>query len=254
MFLFENSGQNPFGAGFGNFRRGGNTHEVSPEDLFNMFFQGGGGGAQFHFGGGGMRNRGQQARPQRGGQDGSEQRAPQSGFQQLLQFLPILLMILMSFSSFSSNNTAPMFSLSPHGTYQREKATSMHGVSPNIKYWVNSQFDSVQSKMSTDTYRRFEKEVEGEYKHALGVQCGNEKTVKNNRMYQVCVYVCMYVCVCVCVCVRVFVYLHGITNMLSIIEQARWSNADAKKRAEELPLPSCEEFQSRFIDRGGKKF
>ncbi len=217
LFVFRLTGGNPFAAGgFSGFRRGGNVHEVSPEELFNMFFQGGGGGG-FHFGGnvGGARNRGRQQGRHTADDHSQEQRAPQTGFQQILQFLPIILMILMSFSSFSSNsNSQPMFSLSPHGTYQREKATSMQGISPNIKFYVNSQFDQAYSKMSGDTYRRFEKEVESEYKHVLGVKCGNEKTIKNSKMYQ-----------------------------------ARFSNAEARRKAEELTLPSCEEFQARFIDR-----
>eukprot|EP01034_Spumella_vulgaris_P033371 gene33371-41182_t len=177
---------NPF-AGFsrGGHRGGGGAHEVSPEELFNMFFNGGqGGGFQAHFGGQQRRGAGfQRAAPQRSADD-----APRpAGFQQILQFLPIILMILMSFSSFSSNTSSPVFQLSPQGVYQREKHTQMRGVSPDIKFYVNTQFDSIY-KLNSDTYRRVEKE-------------------------------------------------------------SRFSGGEARKRAEELTLPSCDEFQSRFIDK-----
>lgn len=190
-------------------------HEVSPEELFNMFFNGangvGGRGFHAHFG--------STRRARRGFDEnvhGRSEERQSTGFQQILQFLPIILMILMSFSSFTSNSSAPLFQLSPQGVYQMERRTSMSGISPEIKYYVNSQFDSLykSSSGSNPDLRRIEKEVELEYKHFLGLKCGNEKTYKNNRLYQ-----------------------------------SRFSGAEARRKAEELPLPSCEEFQARFIDK-----
>lgn len=165
----------------------GNVHEVSPEELFNMFFNGAGGvggrGFQAHFG--------STRRPRRAPEENIHGRSEErqvSGFQQILQFLPIILMVLMSFSSFSGNSSAPAFQLSPQGVYQMERKTSVPGISPNIKYFVNPQFDSLFKSASggiNPELRRVEKEVELEYKHFLGLKCGTEKTYKNNRLYQV---------------------------------------------------------------------
>jgi DnaJ homolog subfamily B member 12 len=188
---------------------------VSPEDLFNMFFNGGGMGGhgfQAHFGGPGMGRRGGRPQQQQQQRSHGEDARQGGGFNSLLQFLPIILMLLMSFSSFSTNSHAPVFQLSPQGTYMRERFTSAPGVSPDIKYYVNQQFDS-QYKPRSEQFRRVEKEVESEYKHFLGMKCGNEKTFRNNRLYQ-----------------------------------SRFSGQEARKRAEELTMPSCEEFTKRFLD------
>mmetsp|Transcript_33836 Transcript_33836/g.49123 ORF Transcript_33836/g.49123 Transcript_33836/m.49123 type:complete len:339 (-) Transcript_33836:701-1717(-) len=132
------------GAGFHGAFRGQGFHEVSPEDIFNMFFQGAAGpGFRAHFGragGGGFRQQRHST-----GDEGDEQRQPQrSIFQQLFQFLPIILMVLMSISSFSSNNVQPVFSLHPQGAYQLKKTTqARYGVSPGMEYYVNGQFDSM---------------------------------------------------------------------------------------------------------------
>lgn len=153
-----------------------------------MFFNGGGAHFQANFGGGGGRRGGfrqpqQHQQHQRGHENGEQRQA--GGFNSILQFLPIILMILMSFSSFSSNSNAPVFQLSPQGVYQRERTTHMNGISPDIKFYVNpAQFDTIY-KPRSEQYRRVEKEVESEYKHFLGMKCGNEKTYRNNRMYQV---------------------------------------------------------------------
>jgi len=203
--------------GFSGFQRG-NMHEVSPEELFNLFFNGAGGvggrGFQAHFG----TRRSRRNNEENVHRHNEENRPSQSGFQQILQFLPIILMVLVSFSSFSSNTSTPVFQLSAQGLYQREKFTTLSGISPHIKYYVSSQFDSVYKNIpgssGSPELRRIEKEVELEYKHFLGLKCGNEKTYKNNRLYQ-----------------------------------ARFSGTEARRKAEDLPLPSCEEFQARFIDR-----
>ncbi len=111
------------GAGF----RGG--HEVNPEDLFNFLFTGGMGGMRggggpgfrthtFHFGGpGGAHFR----RGGRGDDDDQPNRGRQQQggfFQQLMQFLPVILMLLMSFNSFSSSGNQPMYSFKPSPNYK----------------------------------------------------------------------------------------------------------------------------------------
>lgn len=92
------------------FRRG---QEVSPEEIFNMFFgggmpMGGGGIPGFHVysngfagGFGGPQFRQQQARPR--GQ--REQEDPPVGLGSLLQLLPFLIIMLLSFFNFNSGDS-----------------------------------------------------------------------------------------------------------------------------------------------------
>ena len=99
-------------------RRGGGQQEMSPEDIFNAFFgggmpggmnmAGGPGGVHFYssgFGPGGMHFRtggggGPGRRPRAPGQQQQQQQTEQhAGFGMLLQMLPILIFILLSFMS-----------------------------------------------------------------------------------------------------------------------------------------------------------
>jgi DnaJ family protein B protein 12 len=175
---------------------GGRGHDVSPEEIFNMFFQGAGPGfqAQFGRGGGGFHSfnfggngkfRQQQQQQQRGGGRQGEQQPPANMFQTLLQFLPIIVMILLTFSNYSSNYNSPLFAFVPQGQYQHERYTSSRGVSLDIKYYVNNQFLQQYPRKESENLRKIEKEVENEYKHYLQQRCGNEKAHKNSLLYQV---------------------------------------------------------------------
>jgi len=100
----EEDPDNRGGAGPGggvHFRRG---QEVSPEEIFNMFFGGGmagggmPGGVHFYsngfgggFGGPGMSFRGQQRAPRQ------EREEPNAGFGNIIQLLPFLLIMIISF-------------------------------------------------------------------------------------------------------------------------------------------------------------
>jgi len=112
------------------FRRGGGAQEVSPEDIFNMFFGGGmPGGVRggvhrgpggfhvysngFGFGGagaggggmpqGGAFRGGQRAGPQGQQQQQQRQQPEVAGFGQLLQLLPLILIMLLSFFNFGGD-------------------------------------------------------------------------------------------------------------------------------------------------------
>jgi DnaJ family protein B protein 12 len=186
------------GGGGGGFPGGGfyrsNMHEVSPEEIFNMFFQGAGPGFQSHFnrGGGGFSSFSfNDGRKRRGHQHPNQQQAqPQQVniFQQLLQFLPIIIMLLMTFSNYSGSYNQPIFSFVPQGSYQHERYTATRGISPDIKYYVNSEFLKTYptKNKENETFRKIEKEVETEYKHYLQQKCSNEKAYSNNLKYQVC--------------------------------------------------------------------
>ena len=179
----ENGPQPGRGGGMGG---GGmhNMHEVSPEELFNMFFQGAAGpgfrnfgGQGFRGGGGGFRNFNQQQRP-RGEQQGQPSMAGQ-----LMQFLPIILLILMSFSSLGGRQQQ-LYSLRRDGQYSLKKTTHLENVSPDIPFWVPPTFDRSHPSYSP-LYRQVERAVEVDYREQLGVQCASEREFKHRRIFQV---------------------------------------------------------------------
>jgi curved DNA-binding protein CbpA len=199
--IYDQTGQDPdnAGAGGGGFPGGfRGAQEVSPEDILNMFFNGAAGpGMQFRFGQGGMRGRsfhfgGGQAQQQQyyrrqrtDARDDQQQQQPSNFFAQLMQLLPIIFMLLLTFSSYGSNSyQQPVYSLSPQGIFQRERGTQSRGVSPDIKYYVSSQFEQAY-RPNTDLLRRLEKEVESDYKVYLDNRCSNEKAYRNSKLYQV---------------------------------------------------------------------
>ena len=153
------------GGGFGG--RGGGMHgmhEVSPEDLFNMFFQGAAGpGFRAHFGGPGRfpgqpgngfrQQRGQGNRQEAAGDQGRPSLAGQ-----LIQFLPILLLILMSFSSLGGRQQQ-VYSLRRDGQYSIKKMTQTENISPDIAFYVPASFERTHPTYSPN-YRQVERAVE----------------------------------------------------------------------------------------------
>lgn len=195
--IYDQTGHDPdssaaqsAGRGFGGFH-GANMHEVSPEDILNMFFQGAA-GPQFRFAGGNMNGRSfhfntggfprQQHR--REPSDNRHQQQNAGLIQQLMQFLPIILMLLLTFSSYGGNYHQPVFSLSPQGTYQIPKMTHSRNVVPDIQYYVQPTFEK-SYKLGSESLRKVEREVEAEYKHYLDMRCGNERAYRNSKLYQV---------------------------------------------------------------------
>ena len=209
-----NQNQGHPGAGAFHGFRGQGFHEVSPEEIFNIFFQGAAGpGFRAHFGragGGGFRSARANRHFDEENRDDDRNTNQKSFLQQIFQLVPIILMLLMSFSSFSSNSSQPTFVLHPQGVYQLKKTTdSRYGVSPGIDYYVSSQFDSIYKH--TDKMYRVEKEVEGEYKVHLSQLCSQQKQIRNNKIYQ-----------------------------------ANFASYETRRKAEATPMPACTEWQKRF--------
>lgn len=214
----DSSGAASAGHGFGGHHGfgGAHMHEVSPEDILNMFFNGAAGpqfrnmrgGRSFHFQAGGMpRN------ARRDQQTHQQEQQPHNLLQQLMQFLPIILMLLLTFSSYGSNYHQPVFSLNPQGTFQTARTTSSRSVVPDIKYYVQPSFEKTY-KSPSEALRKVEREVEAEFKHYLEMRCGNEKAYKNSKLYQ-----------------------------------ARFAGKEARKKAEDLTTPSCDQYQKMFVHK-----
>lgn len=162
---------NPF-AGFQRGGRGG-AHEISPDEIFNMFFQGAQGGHGF---------RAQSGRA--GGRQQPQQAAGGGGiFQQLMQFLPIILLVLMSFSSLGGNQQQQIYSLRQEGSYNIPRKTSTYGISPDIPFYVGNSFVTSYPSYSNN-YKQVERSVEMDYREQLSIRCGSEREFKNRRLYQ----------------------------------------------------------------------
>ena len=162
--------------------------DVNPEDIFNMFFNGMGGGAPgFHmytsgFGPGGVQFQAGRPRAQRRpqGQPAEPQRSP--GLQLLFQLMPILLIALLSFMSQSdgtdSFSSRPMpgenkyFSLTQKAPFVNPLQTRLTAVK-DIPFYVSDRF--------LNTYHRnryqlgqVEALVEKAYEQYLSTECNRQ--------------------------------------------------------------------------------
>ncbi|KAG0040851.1 hypothetical protein BGZ82_007873 [Podila clonocystis] len=155
---------NPTGHGFSGMHgmngMNGFGEEISPEELFNMFFGGGQFGGSFHsatFAGPGFgrqfgaRQRTQQTQHRQHRQHPHQQAGGEgatSGLSSLIQILPLILLFIISMSSsfFSDsdsppssssglNSATPEFSLASHGSYKSPRFTNAH----NVPYFVNER-------------------------------------------------------------------------------------------------------------------
>mmetsp|Transcript_30313 Transcript_30313/g.46487 ORF Transcript_30313/g.46487 Transcript_30313/m.46487 type:complete len:437 (+) Transcript_30313:133-1443(+) len=188
------------GGGMGGHRGPGGVHfrggqDVSPEDIFNMFFGGGGmpggmhhgpGGVRFHtagFGngfGGGPQFRQQRARgPQ---QQQQPRREPESGFQQLVQLLPLIFIMVLSFMNFGETSDnghtggSKYFSLNHAPPYTNPLQTSMAS-QKDIPYFVTDKFLRTYYR---DRYQlaQVERMVVNSYEKYLVKECKNQQKYK----------------------------------------------------------------------------
>ncbi|GCC19131.1 dnaJ homolog subfamily B member 14 [Chiloscyllium punctatum] len=172
-------GQSP-----GNYQHGGfefhrnYESDITPEDLFNMFFGGGfpAGHTQPYNNG---RARGSHQSYHRA--DREDERAD-GGFSMFLQLLPIIVLILVSVLS------QLMVSTPPYSLYYR--AALGHTVrkqTSNLKvvYYVNKDFDKEYTGVAL---QKVEKSVEEDYINNLRNNCWKERQEKNDYLYASKVY------------------------------------------------------------------
>ncbi|KAF9180454.1 hypothetical protein BGZ49_004999 [Haplosporangium sp. Z 27] len=181
--------------------------EISPEELFNMFFGGGGsfGGGSFHsatfagpgFGGRQFRTRTQTQHRQNRQNPQAQQNGEGvgiSGLSSIIQILPLILLFIMSFgTSFFSDSDSPRsdsntpatseFSLGAHGSYHSARFTSAH----YVPYFVNERkFRSTFMKPGEDVLdpkaqpilAQLESNVEFAYLKHMRTECANERKRK----------------------------------------------------------------------------
>mmetsp|Transcript_6434 Transcript_6434/g.9377 ORF Transcript_6434/g.9377 Transcript_6434/m.9377 type:complete len:435 (+) Transcript_6434:197-1501(+) len=168
--------------------RGGGQGEMSPEDIFNMFFGGGmAGQTGVHFGGNGFRvyTNGFGGMPQqrRRGQQQQQQQEAQGGggLSQLFQLLPLILLFFMSFFNMPGEDTGmsgnKYFSLVQNPPHIHARHTKYSHVK-DIPYFVTDNFMRTYNR---DRYQlaQVERMVEQTYERYLRDECRNQKLYKN---------------------------------------------------------------------------
>ncbi|CAH3028281.1 unnamed protein product [Porites evermanni] len=138
--------------------------DITPEELFNMFF-GGFGGATMS-GGRMYYHRRQQGRRHAHQQHHEEEDNEPPLVQTLFQFLPIILLVLLSvMSSFLLQD--PPYSLSRTGSYYIQRETARR----RISYYVQEGFE----EKYMDKIKSLERRIEEDYISRLQSQCFRER-------------------------------------------------------------------------------
>lgn len=182
------------GAGF---PRGPNGQEMSPEDIFNMFFSGMAGpgmgrGAGFvgpgfrvyttGFGPGGFHFHNAAQRQRGGAQQQQHQQQDRAGWAQIIQLIPIIVLFFMSFLSMpqtqdvgSSGN--PYFSLTQTPPFVNALYTKTTPVK-DIPFFVS---DQVLRTIQRDRYQliQIERIVERSYENYLQGECYRQRLFKS---------------------------------------------------------------------------
>ncbi|ETW03480.1 hypothetical protein H310_04931 [Aphanomyces invadans] len=148
---------------------GYNDDDISPEDIFNMFF-----------GGGIPRQRQHRQQYQRQQQQRQANETPRTPMQQFLQFLPLILVLCLSLFSFPGNQSPP-FSLNPTQDMPVQRTTRMRNVINGIPYYVARDFE----RRYTNDWRdlmRVEKMVESWHVQKLREGCEGERLKQKRRI------------------------------------------------------------------------
>mmetsp|Transcript_28359 Transcript_28359/g.51264 ORF Transcript_28359/g.51264 Transcript_28359/m.51264 type:complete len:446 (+) Transcript_28359:148-1485(+) len=176
---------------------GGHFHgqDVSPEDIFNMFFGGGMGGGMggpgvrvyssgfgpgMGFGGMNPNMRARQQQQQQ--QQRQQQQQPEGGLGQFVQLLPLLFIMILSFLSMpgedgmGATGGSKYFSLTPFKPHTNPLSTKLAKVK-DIPYFVSEQF---LRTVARDRYQlsQVERMVEVSYQRYLVDECKNQKAYK----------------------------------------------------------------------------
>ncbi|KAJ3411722.1 ATP-dependent RNA helicase dbp6 [Chytridiales sp. JEL 0842] len=192
----ESSGRG--GGGGGGFSRGGGGHpfaqggfgeEISPEDLFNMFFGGdlGGGGIHFrsNFGGPAFRTHSTQARRRQAYQQAQRNANNQQGgdnnrMVQLVQLLPIIVLLLFTFlsnlfdGSSMENGSETSYAWEPTRVYSQARTTEIH----NVGYYVNPKVFARGYSQQPRKLKMFEDAIEMQHYRNLQYRCRQEQEYK----------------------------------------------------------------------------
>lgn len=177
---FDNFGEDGLRAGssrtttFTNYNNFNRPYEsdISPEEIFNIFLNGGFVGRRWQTGGG-YRPRQHHHTSANGHQDGQE---VSPGFNLLVQLVPVLVLIGLALASYL-NHIDPPYSLYPTRSYSVERKIEFL----DIKYYVRDDFDKQYQGYDL---RKIESSVLDEYLHELRDKCIREKAHKENMLHR----------------------------------------------------------------------
>ncbi|CAG0886968.1 unnamed protein product [Cyprideis torosa] len=152
--------------------------DISPEDLFNMFF--GGGFPSTHVYTFGPRQRNRRFYRQEFHRHTTADRENQpSNYGLLFNLAPLLVLIFLSFAG-SLFQSDPVYSLSPSSKYSVQRQTQ----NLKIPYYVKSDFsESFRGKIG-----RLELQIEEDYIIALRHNCFKERSYKESLLWQARTY------------------------------------------------------------------
>lgn len=174
-------------------RSGGASNSPFEDDIFNMFFGGGGGnaGPSFAFGNNGFTfqsfggnehpffaNSNQRTRQQPRQRRTAQQPEP-SIYETLKNLLPIFLFLLIPILStfFSDSNSAPEYSFQQTRHYNLQKTTPKY----KIPFFVNDQ-SLAKKELTSKQVKNFEFKVENLFIQDRRSKCSKEQIMKNEMM------------------------------------------------------------------------
>ncbi|RKP08230.1 hypothetical protein THASP1DRAFT_15926 [Thamnocephalis sphaerospora] len=170
-------------AAAGNFYQGGGAAfetEITPEQLFNMFFGGDLGGGRFD-GGDAFRFGGQ---PRQFTQRHHQQRAQReevggNGLGYLVQLLPLLLLLIFTMTTtLFSGPSEPSYSFSPTYNHHNLQHTEAH----QVAYYVNPRDLNAYVSGSRHRMQRFEQTVEADYVRHVQTRCRQERDMRRHEI------------------------------------------------------------------------
>ena len=157
--------------GYGDMHHGF-EQEFDPEDIFNMFFGGMGGGTRVYtFGpGGGLYQRRRHNHPRHHHQN-TEENQTAANYAVWIQLAPVLILFLMSALS-ALFATDPIYSMYRESPYIIEKVTAQH----KVKYYVKPDF----AQTYKSSMKQLEREVENDFITMTQNRCYQERQNKEN--------------------------------------------------------------------------
>lgn len=158
--------------------------DITPEEIFNMFFNGGlasGGFTSRRWQSSGSQRQRQYAsqnsHSRSRGPGGAEGGDVSSGINLLVQLLPVLVLITLSLASYWLQADPP-YSLHATSKYVFPRKLDAYG----IPYFVKDDFE--KQHRSLDEVKRIETQVFEDYMHELRNRCMRERNYKENMMFR----------------------------------------------------------------------
>ncbi|NXX61573.1 DJB14 protein, partial [Scopus umbretta] len=163
-----------------NFHRGCEA-DITPEDLFNMFFGGAFPTGSVHSFSNGRAGYSHPNQHRQSGHEREEERGD-GGFSMFIQLMPIIVLILVSLLS------QLMISNSPYALYPRSstgQTIKMQTENLGVVYYVNKDFRNEYKGVSL---QKVEKSVEEDYVSNTRNNCWKERQQKTDLLYAAKVY------------------------------------------------------------------